>query len=1426
MEYHDPSGIFPLISRDLAARLPLKNLSWQSHARPLRQIKSLHVDFVPDKPTQTSLQPPGTDTEGPNSIDIVGAGGDRKRNAATEKERRHQIPGLKTSPYLRIYVLRCDDKDTYKVSERQKVREWIRDTAEGNREKHDACEWMVLHVVVPDTVAASEPRWRESSRDPDELKERTKSVTTWPGKSSRTVFDKLRADINETSKNSPDRIAQIRLLKKNVPPDLLPTPAVAQTLEESSQERENAWADLVAKLKSLILLPFDARVRQYEEDIAEQEARRSLPGWNFCTFFIHKEGLAKALESIGLVEDALAIYDELTVGLETVVRDIASGNAEGTATSFASTTPDIKERIIGDSKETDKTPSLFDKDYRVEIVRSEISVFDFCCYMFSRQKALILRLAGAQLARSEFGNNFKEGGEDLVLLAEVCWRALSFLQSSARSLRQDQLNGYAFHANSKCYERKQRVDSLHRSKSNKLSPSDLESLVSSWTFALADQVLVEADTALLGANGEVNGTVANGSSKLQRPDFGFAMGANLYPSRTTSLPGQVRSGPQGFAGGDAPKLADKPGLPELAAYRAELVMIKRRTLEHLAEKRGWVAGWNSTARSPSSMNEVDLDADESGEDSSAFGDQETKSEPSHTSNALTAKLVVSLADIHSFLTTFEDLSTLAVRLYTAATHAKSAETIMGDIAMLKFQQRDFTEAARYFEYVLPLYASDSWSLQEARVVRDLAECLKQLNRKGDYAQVVLNILKKVARRRIGGKKGSGDAEVSAEEYLKQLVAASADLPTDLDAKMDDFFDDIELGREIALLEDKDGFSYQFSFRHVLDDDITFDEVSVKLVRVDDPQTEIVVTRATPLDVKTGAVHVELESNSTTFGAYYIDKIILKAKKLQFVHDLRPPTIPETSALGIVYAPSGDEERNQRERPFVLLYPHVRAFEASARLAKSVHMEKTKHLEVKLNSGMNDIQSIDLKLKPASAGLRLYLGDAEATGTDRRNDKETKVGILALNSIAPDQEAIVQIPYTMDHAISKIVVRLEAHYTTAAGIFCFFAAVKLPAAMPLDVNVTDLFRHDALFSTFTARTTDLSPLVVTNAVLSDSKLYAVETPPVSVLPTMVLDKSPLSLLYKVTRKSNTGAASKVAKKDAALSLAVQYQSVEELILASLSRTFAADLESSKFKHLRRLLVPVLQERARQRLLPSDMNRAALLGEAKVPSFADLGWFEIVDTLSSTLQRALSDWLMKWHIEHTRIKIDLPTQPTNEDKCLSLAVEVPNVDIAFSVSMALLEPGLTGEAGMERVVKLGQPITAELKISYARGWSTKEILGAQQGDRGQKSNDFFLDVQAAPETWVVGGLRRKHFSLPEGEDQVFTFPIVLVPLQLGSHPLPQLDVQAAKRDEGSEAGKTQPVATCETFCESAGVVVEVVKGSQRSRIKIVEGTESAV
>jgi hypothetical protein len=86
---------------------------------------------------------------------------------------------------------------------------------------------------------------------------------------------------------------------------------------------------------------------------------------------------------------------------------------------------------------------LFTKNYRERIVRSDISVFDFVCYIFLRQKTLILRLANARSARKELGTDSGDGGEDLVLTSEVCWRASGFIHNASRVLRMDLANAYA-----------------------------------------------------------------------------------------------------------------------------------------------------------------------------------------------------------------------------------------------------------------------------------------------------------------------------------------------------------------------------------------------------------------------------------------------------------------------------------------------------------------------------------------------------------------------------------------------------------------------------------------------------------------------------------------------------------------------------------------------------------------------------------------------------------------------------------------------------------------------------------------------------------------------------------------------------------------------------------------------------------------------
>ncbi|KAK4539295.1 hypothetical protein LTR36_000821 [Oleoguttula mirabilis] len=1434
VEFHDPSGVFPLVSRDIAARLPLRNLNWQSQARPLRQIRQLHVEFVPDQFTETSLRPPveRADSNGPNSFDIVRSGRDQRKDAV--KERRHQIPGLKTSPYLKVYVLRCDDKDTYKATERNKIRQWVRESAQadGKRgEKHEAFEWLIVHVVIPDTVTASEPRWRESQSEPDMLKERKTSNMKLPGKSSKTVFDRLRADFNESGKGSQDRIAQVRVLKKDVPPDLLPTPAVAETLAETPQERENAWKDLMDKFKILILGPFDARVRQYEADVAEQESRRSLPGWNFCTFFIHKEGLAKALESIGLVEDALAIYDELSLGLETVVRDLASGKAGGTATTFATHTDDIEARVLGtaktlgngstghevDVKRAAKKLDLFGKDYREQIVRSNISVFDFFCYLFLRQKALILRLANTQAARAEMGSTAaKDGGEDLVLTSEVCWRASSFIHNNARTLRQDLANG-----------------------SKQYSLSDIEALVCSWSYAVADHVLAETAASVLDLTESGEKVLTNGIHGPKRADFGFGLGANPYPQRSSSLAirkalpelqrppstvGGSTFSPPSSSGKDAatPKAAGIPGLPELATYRAELVMMQRKMLEQLAEGRGWRAGWAAVRYDKASrLQEVKLDEETNG---SAVRED---SDGATTSRMLTASLALALTSGADFQDAYQLLSDQAMRYYALATQTNSVQGIVGDLALLKRQQGEYEAAESFLKHLLPSYATEGWSAMEVEILDVYAECLKVLGRREDYVKTVLDVLAKSCQRKMTRKvlalrlplNDFDDDDVDATGMLRDLVHYSKGLEREVTRPTEGYFTELEVEKEVKHFEDRDGFSLHLRIQHLLDDEIELDAVSTRLVSVADPSQEIWLVSGGSVMLTPGSVEVDVTSTTTAFGAYFVDKVILKAGKLRFVQELQPK--PDTPALVLNDAEAPVAHSMSYKRPYVLLYPAAHSLDVEVSVVKDVHIDKPRHLIIAISSGLNQIEDIDLKLKPTSAGLRLHLADAKYAEDAQQRQSEGVAGQLHLGSLAEHSSATVKVPYTIEQATKDISMRLEVRYHTSNGAFSFFRSIVLRHELPLDVDVDDIFHLDTLFSNFTVRTTNKVPVVIMKATLEDSPVYAVESPPAAGMPMTVFDRSSARLTYKIARKSSNGG--KLVNRDAALALKMQYLPADEFLAMAVRTRFTEDLQSSIYQSVACLLVPILAERCKQLFSIADVEIAVMLELAKVPSYEDFGWQEVIDTLPRVVQLELADWLKGWHSEHEHLKLHLQSSVAEEAlRHITISVDVPVVDFVHSASLSLLWIRQRNDHG-PHVLTVGHPVKARASIQHTGKWSAASIFNNPKTKTAHPS--FVMDVQAESDTWILGGQHRAHFTPSEGE--ATAFELTLIPLKAGHHSLPTVDIQPEPvvPADGRGDQTRQPDVSCETHYTSSGQTVHVTRDLRTARIHIEDTPVSA-
>lgn len=174
------------------------------------------------------------------------------------------------------------------------------------------------------------------------------------------------------------------------------------------------WQDILGKIKEGVLQSFDSRVLQYEEDIRKMDSQRTLPGWNYCTFFILKEGLAQSFEQMLLREDALIQYDELEAsffqllgGISVLINFLTVDNQLTWFNRTGGTSPGDDSANVLD---------LSHKDYRNLILANDISLFDFRVYLFARQVFLLTSMGR---------------------YVDICSRARDYIATLARTLRND-----------------------------------------------------------------------------------------------------------------------------------------------------------------------------------------------------------------------------------------------------------------------------------------------------------------------------------------------------------------------------------------------------------------------------------------------------------------------------------------------------------------------------------------------------------------------------------------------------------------------------------------------------------------------------------------------------------------------------------------------------------------------------------------------------------------------------------------------------------------------------------------------------------------------------------------------------------------------------------------------------------------------------
>lgn len=581
----------------------------------------------------------------------------------------------------------------------------------------------------------------------------------------------------------------------------------------------------------------------------------------------------------------------------------------------------------------------------------------------------------------------------------------------------------------------------------------------------------------------------------------------------------------------------------------------------------------------------------------------------------------------------------------------------------------------------------------------------------------------------------------------------------------------------------------------------------------------------------------------------VDRIVLEAKRIVFVHEPLQKT-EATTPLGIITSVSAHSLKAAKKAR-ILCFPRSEAFQARIYLSHLIHIDKPRHVEVEFSSGWNEITHAEIKLKSASAGLRLRTADASvATGDVKLEDNKQTPGVIAIGEMLAQSAATLKVPYDMETILQDLSIKIDVDYYTEKGQFQYTSSFIIPVELPLDVNVHDHFKSKSLFSKFNIKTASHIPLELLDTSLEGSEEFDVYAPTHPKEALYVFPRQPVAVTYKVVKKTMNAAQKRISRisTTGSLSLSVEYRCLNEDVLDRMRKMFTEAVESSPVHRLARLLTETFVNHLEHTILPPQYEKMALIGRLDLGAFEDMGWTDCLESLPLIIRDDTQTWLQKWHeVSDPEGLFDPNTNVLKKNKVVSLvtdtspnkthhaaappsphpprrmiiAVSIPQTHILHTASLTLNSPSATSQSPIATV---GQPLMTTLRICHTRRWaSPSSLVSAANLSDPTEPIDFVYTIDANPEVWLVAGQRRAYFTATE--DQEHEWPIVLIPLRPGNTLLPHVEIRPRIKPKvvDKEKGGAQEVAeilNCETDCLSYGDAVVVAEDVRCSTVGVAD------
>ncbi len=261
----DPSGLWPHLEPSIRAHMPLKSLELVSPITKSRVVTN-------DLPIKLTVH------ESTESLE------------KTWKEASMNVWNWYKAPFAVIYVVTAaDNQDYYKDHVCPKLQQFL-----GLQDSESIMKdgWLILYVNLTSRKAPP----------PEKGIDAVQSKT----------FGLMSA--NFYVKSPGDRSCFVFVCKDDSGEEKQQQPEQQQQLEEYNLSKD--WDSIAMQIGTVIVDTFNARVQMYEAKLSLLEEKRTDDlGWDFSQFFLAIDALALMLGQLGLINDALFMYQELAASV-------------------------------------------------------------------------------------------------------------------------------------------------------------------------------------------------------------------------------------------------------------------------------------------------------------------------------------------------------------------------------------------------------------------------------------------------------------------------------------------------------------------------------------------------------------------------------------------------------------------------------------------------------------------------------------------------------------------------------------------------------------------------------------------------------------------------------------------------------------------------------------------------------------------------------------------------------------------------------------------------------------------------------------------------------------------------------------------------------------------------------------------------------